>query len=47
VKELEEAHGAILNYEPREITKDAFAFDRMVSSYRDAARAALAAKEET
>lgn len=36
-----EALKAILDYEPREIVKDEFAFDRMVQNYRDAARAGL------
>jgi len=30
---------AILDYEPKEVAKDEFAYDRMVESYRDVARA--------
>lgn len=40
-QELEEALRAIRDYEPREVVKDAFAYDRIVESYRDAARAVL------
>jgi oligoribonuclease len=32
---------AILDYEPVEVVKDEFAYDRMVEAYRDAARAGL------
>ena len=39
---LREALEAIRDYEPVEVMKDEFAYDRMVESYRNAARAALA-----
>lgn len=34
---------AIRDYEPNEVAKDEFAYDRMVENYRDAARAGLGA----
>lgn len=42
-KQLEMALTAIRDYEPDEVAKDEFAYDRMVESYRDAARNGLAA----
>lgn len=39
---LEKVLRCIRAYEPREVVKDEFAYDRMVEAYRDAARAALA-----
>lgn len=39
---LAKAVRCIRDYEPREVVKDEFAYDRMVEAYRDAARAALA-----
>lgn len=37
---------AILKYDSEEVYKDGFAYDRMVESYRDAARAGLKIKKE-
>lgn len=39
---LAKAVRCIRDYEPREVAKDEFAYDRMVGAYRDAARAVLA-----
>jgi hypothetical protein len=43
VARLREALTCIVEFQTVEVCKDAFAYDRMVESYRDAARAALAA----
>ncbi len=37
VDELEKRLEAIRNYEPQEVVKDEFAYDRMVENYREAA----------
>lgn len=42
VERLREALRAIAEYQPREVVKDDFAYDRMVRGFQDAARAALA-----
>jgi hypothetical protein len=39
----EEALTAIRDYEPNEVVKDDFAYDRMIESYRQAARNAISA----
>ena len=41
IAKLEKGLEAIRDYEPREIVKDAFAYDRMVEAYREAARDTL------
>lgn len=41
-RDAEEVFRAILDYEPHEVCKDEFAYDRMVENYRDAARKGLA-----
>lgn len=42
---MRECLKAILKYEPREVAKDAFAYDRMVKGYRDAAKNGLKKSE--
>ena len=41
-REAEKVFRAILDYEPNEVCKDEFAYDRMVENYRDAARKGIA-----
>ncbi len=46
IEELEAALRGIWGYEPIEVIKDEFAYDRMVTAFKDAATAALASKEQ-
>ena len=41
-EQAEKVFRAILDYEPNEVCKDEFAYDRMVENYRDAARKGIA-----
>ena len=45
VQMLQECLEAIRDYKPMEVAKDEFAYDRMVESYRQAARAGLEKQE--
>ena len=46
IQQLEECLRAILDYRPSEICYDEFAYNRMVESYRDAARSGLKIAEQ-